>query len=135
MTILVVGATGLLGRATALALLKDGKRVRAMVRDRTRATDLAQAGAEIVDGDLTDPASLELACKEALRVFAAATPDFQFVTAAAGFGLLLRDSQYKGNLTYGAVLEMAQSAVGQDKDGYRAEFVELVRKAKELRNE
>jgi uncharacterized protein YbjT (DUF2867 family) len=72
MTILVVGATGLLGRATALALLKEGRRVRAMVRDRARAQDLAQAGAEIVDGDLTDPASLELACKGALRVFAAA---------------------------------------------------------------
>lgn len=72
MTILVVGATGLLGRATALALLKDGKRVRAMVRDRARAADLAQAGAEIVDGDLTDPASLERACKGAFRIFAAA---------------------------------------------------------------
>ena len=72
MTILVVGATGLLGRATALALLKDGKRVRAMVRDRARSADLAQAGAEIVDGDLTDPDSLERACKGALRVFAAA---------------------------------------------------------------
>jgi uncharacterized protein YbjT (DUF2867 family) len=72
MTILVVGATGLLGRATALALLKEGRRVRAMVRKRDRAQDLAQAGAELVDGDLTDPASLELACKGALRVFAAA---------------------------------------------------------------
>lgn len=72
MTILVVGATGLLGRATALALLKEGKRVRAMVRDRARAADLAHAGAEIVDGDLTDSASLEVACKGALRVFAAA---------------------------------------------------------------
>lgn len=72
MTILVVGATGLLGRATALALLKEGRRVRAMVRNRDRAQDLAQAGAELVDGDLTDPASLELACKGALRVFAAA---------------------------------------------------------------
>jgi len=72
MTILVVGATGLLGRATALSLLKDGKRVRAMVRDRARAADLSQAGAELVDGDLTDPASLELACKGAFRVFVAA---------------------------------------------------------------
>jgi uncharacterized protein YbjT (DUF2867 family) len=72
MTILVVGATGVLGRATTLALLKDGKRVRAMVRDRTRAADLSEAGAELVDGDLTDPASLERACDGALRVFAAA---------------------------------------------------------------
>lgn len=72
MTILVVGATGVLGRATTLALLKDGKRVRALVRDRARAADLAAAGAELVDGDLTDPASIERACDGALRVFTAA---------------------------------------------------------------
>ena len=69
------------------------------------------------------------------KAFAAASQDFQFATAAAGFGLLLLDSQFKGNLTFAAVLEVAQSAIGEDKDGYRAEFVELVRKAKELRHE
>ena len=67
--------------------------------------------------------------------FSAASQDFQFAAAVAGFGLLLRDSQYKGNLTYGAVMEVAQSAIGEDKPGYRAEFLELVRKAKELRRE
>lgn len=72
MTILIVGATGQLGRATALALLKEGQRVRALVRDRERAEDLVRAGAELVDGDLTDAASLERACKGALRVFACA---------------------------------------------------------------
>jgi Ca-activated chloride channel family protein len=69
------------------------------------------------------------------QAFSAASQDFQFAAAVAGFGLLLRDSQYKGNLTYGAVMEVAQSAVGEDKQGYRAEFVELVRKAKQLRQE
>jgi uncharacterized protein YbjT (DUF2867 family) len=72
LTILIVGATGLLGRATALALLKEGQRVRALVRDPARAADLQQAGAELVPGDLTDPGSLERACKGALRVFACA---------------------------------------------------------------
>jgi uncharacterized protein YbjT (DUF2867 family) len=71
-TILIVGATGLLGRATALALLKDGQRVRALVRAPERAADLQRAGAELVGGDLTDPGSLERACKGALRVFACA---------------------------------------------------------------
>jgi uncharacterized protein YbjT (DUF2867 family) len=71
-TILIVGATGQLGRATSLALLKEGQRVRALVRDRDRAADLARAGAELVDGDLADAGSLERACKGALRVFACA---------------------------------------------------------------
>ena len=70
--ILIVGATGLLGRATALNLLTKGHAVRALVRDRARADDLRRAGAEVVIGDLTDPRSLELACKGAERVFAAA---------------------------------------------------------------
>jgi len=72
LTILIVGATGLLGRATALALLKEGQRVRALVRDPARATDLQRAGAELMPGDLTDPGSLERACKGALRIFACA---------------------------------------------------------------
>ncbi len=70
--ILIVGATGLLGRATALPLLAQGHAVRVLVRDRTRAADLQRAGAEVFVGDLTDARSLELACKGAERVFACA---------------------------------------------------------------
>jgi NADH dehydrogenase len=75
-TILIVGATGLLGRATALALLEGGQRVRALVREPVRApkvvAELQRAGAELVPGDLTDAGSLERACKGVLRVFACA---------------------------------------------------------------
>ena len=46
--------------------------------------------------------------------------------AVAGFGMLLRDSEFKGDLTYASVLRMAQSAKGKDKFGYRSEFIELV---------
>ena len=70
--ILIVGATGLLGRATALPLLKQGHAVRALVRDRAKAAALQGAGAEIFVGDLTDARSLELACKGVERVFACA---------------------------------------------------------------
>jgi len=70
--ILIVGATGLLGRATALPLLKQGHAVRALVRDRAKGTELQRAGAEIFVGDLTDVRSLELACKGVERVFACA---------------------------------------------------------------
>ena len=70
--ILIVGATGLLGRATALPLLAQGHAVRALVRDRAKAADLQRAGAEIFIGDLTDARSLELACRGVDRVFACA---------------------------------------------------------------
>jgi Ca-activated chloride channel family protein len=50
--------------------------------------------------------------------------------------MLLRNSQYKGNATYAAVAEIAQSAAGDhDARGYRKEFVEMVKRAKELAGE
>lgn len=70
--ILIVGATGLLGRATALALLAQGHAVRALVRNPMHAVDLHRAGAALVQGDLTDVASLEEACKGIKTVFACA---------------------------------------------------------------
>ena len=50
MTILVTGATGHVGRPLVEALLKQGEKVRVLVRDKT----LASAGVEIVTGDLLD---------------------------------------------------------------------------------
>ncbi len=46
--------------------------------------------------------------------------------AVAGFGMLLRDSEYKGKLAYEDILSLARSAKGKDDFGYRAEFIELV---------
>lgn len=56
--------------------------------------------------------------------------DVRFSTAVAGFGQLLRGGTYTGGLTYEDVIEQAQASLGDDRFGYRAEFVELVRKAK-----
>jgi Ca-activated chloride channel family protein len=61
-----------------------------------------------------------------------ASDDVQFAAAVAGFGMLLRDSPHKGGLTYDAVLELASSAAGSDPQGYRREFLALVRKAQML---
>jgi Ca-activated chloride channel family protein len=52
--------------------------------------------------------------------------NFRFSAAVAGFGMLLRDSKFKGNLTYDAVLELAKASKGKDPEGYRAEFIRLV---------
>jgi len=47
--------------------------------------------------------------------------------------MLLRDSEFKGSGTLGAVLEWAQEGKGVDTSGYRAGFLELVRKAEALK--
>jgi Ca-activated chloride channel family protein len=69
------------------------------------------------------------------KAFSAASGDFQFASAVAGFGMLLRGSEHKGNLTYAAAIELAQGGLGRDEAGYRAEFIEMIRKAKQLRGE
>jgi uncharacterized protein YbjT (DUF2867 family) len=56
---LVTGATGFVGGKLARRLMDDGVEVRALVRDRGRASDLEEAGAELHEGDVTDPSTLE----------------------------------------------------------------------------
>ena len=58
--------------------------------------------------------------------------EFQFAAAVAGFGMLLRDSEHKGDWTFDAVQEVATAALGDDEYGFRKEFVELVAMAGSL---
>lgn len=60
------------------------------------------------------------------------TNNFRFAAAVAAYGMLLRNSAYKGTATYDGVLRLAQSALGKDKEGYRQEFITLVEKARDL---
>ena len=65
--------------------------------------------------------------------FAQAHPDLKFAAAVAEFGMILCESNYKGSGTLGAVLRWAQEGKGVDANGYRAGFIELVRKAQALK--
>lgn len=64
--------------------------------------------------------------------FADASADFKFASAVAGFAMLLRDSPHRGTVTFQRVLDWANDAASHDPGGYRAEFMELVRKAESL---
>jgi uncharacterized protein YbjT (DUF2867 family) len=70
--ILVVGATGALGRPVVRMLRERGVPVRALNRHPEQASDLAALGAETVAGDLTDADSLRRACSGVQRVLACA---------------------------------------------------------------
>jgi len=83
------------------------------------------------DGDKSE--LLERAVTDNGADFAKASGDFKFAAAVAEFGMVLRDSEHKGNGTLGAVLEWAQEGKGSDGNGYRAGFLELVRKAQALK--
>lgn len=61
--------------------------------------------------------------------------DFQFATAVAGFGMLLRQSPHCGSLTFDDVQVMARESAKGDDFGYRTEFLELIDEARQLRGE
>ena len=65
--------------------------------------------------------------------FANASADFRFAAAVAGFGMILRDSPYKGSANLDWVVATAASSRGVDKNGYRQEFIGLAQRASQIR--
>lgn len=61
-----------------------------------------------------------------------ASENLKFAASVVQFGLLLRDSRYKGSANIGSVLSLANSANGNDLNGYRGEFINLVGQARGL---
>jgi dihydroflavonol-4-reductase len=91
MNVLVTGATGFLGSHVARQLSAHGERVRVLARASSNRTALEGTGAEIVEGDLRNPASLEKAMAGVQRVF----------HVAADYRLWARnpDEIYESNVT------------------------------------
>ena len=65
--------------------------------------------------------------------YVAASDDFKFASAVAAYGMLLRDSPHRGSATFPGVIELAGEGLGEDRHGYRAQFLELARKAAQLK--
>jgi uncharacterized protein YbjT (DUF2867 family) len=71
----ISGATGNTGKVAAKQLLQAGKRVRALVRQVDKASELAALGAEVVAVDLADSAGLERALAGAQGFYLLSPPD------------------------------------------------------------
>ena len=52
--------------------------------------------------------------------------------AVAGFGMLLRHSKYARGLDYRSVIESAENSLGEDREGYRRECLQLMKLAEIL---
>ncbi len=76
------------------------------------------------DGEKSQLLEIPLADKNI--AIANASENFKFSAAVAEFGMLLRDSEFKGQSSYEDVLKLAQKGKGQDRYGYRTEFIKLV---------
>ena len=83
------------------------------------------------DGDTSSKLEFPLTADELKRNDP--SRDFRFASAVAGFGMLLRESDQRGSISYDQVITLAESALGDDRLGYRAEFVKLVRNAQAMK--
>jgi Ca-activated chloride channel family protein len=75
---------------------------------------------------------LTLHVEDGNRAFAQASGDFQFASAVAAFGMLPRNSPFRGDADYDTVKEIARAASTVDRHGYRSEFLEMVDAARKL---
>ncbi len=77
---------------------------------------------------------LEFPVTDSGKSYSKTSTDFKFAAAVASFGMVLRESEFKGNSSFGQILELAGESKGHDESGYRSEFIELVKKARSLSN-
>ena len=69
-----------------------------------------------------------------LRAQASETSDdFRFAAAGSYFGHILRESKFRGSYSVDQIISLAEAAGGADANGYRREFIELVRNFAALR--
>lgn len=82
----------------------------------------------------TDTTSILLTTpvKKSMKRVAGASRNLRFASAVAMFGMILRESKFRGNSNYDRVLSIAEESKGMDKQGYNAEFVKLVEACKLL---
>ncbi len=75
---------------------------------------------------------LETPVRDAGRRLDQTSPDFRFAAGVAAFGMLLRQSPYRGAADWAMVDQLAEQGQGRDADGYRQGFRDLVRLARRL---
>jgi Ca-activated chloride channel homolog len=70
--------------------------------------------------------------RDMLADIAQAPEDYRFAAAVAAFGQMLRGGKYTGDMSYEDIAELARNARGNDRFGYRGEFIQLVSLAQSL---
>lgn len=58
--------------------------------------------------------------------------NFRFAAAVAEFGMLLRNSEFKQSSSYNNAWQMAKESLGKDEEGYRSEFLKLLKNAQSI---
>jgi Ca-activated chloride channel family protein len=119
----------------------DGSRYKAD-HDKAAASDLADSTVpanelltlklrwKAPEGDVSTKREFPLT--DAGTTLEKSSKDFRWAAAVAEFGMILRDSPYKGQANWASVRELAIQGQGKDADGHRIEFLDLIGKAEAL---
>lgn len=75
---------------------------------------------------------IEKSLQNSFKKFNELSENFIWSASVASFGMILRDSKYKESATYEKVLNWSQASKGKDENGYRSEFIQLVKLASDL---
>ena len=84
------------------------------------------------EGNVSKLLEWPLQRKEIQTDIARTSETFRFAAAVAGFGQLLKGGKYTTDFGYGNVAQLARGAKGDDRFGYRDEFLALVKTAESL---
>jgi Ca-activated chloride channel family protein len=84
------------------------------------------------DPDGAESKLIEKPLANTYKPIGSSSNNFRWSAAVAEFGMLLRDSKFKGDADYGHVVTLASGAKGTDVEGYRAEFIDLVNSCMKL---
>ena len=98
----------------------------------TNSTDLATVKLRYKEPDGDKSKLLEKTVRNNKININKASENLRFASAVAGFGMLLSDSEFKQNIDYNKILQQAKNAIGKDEEGYRYEFIQLVKKAESI---
>ena len=82
------------------------------------------------DGDISK--LIEHPVMDIAPSLAATSSNFRFAAAVAEFSMLLRDSEFKQSASYNKAWELAKDALGKDEEGYRTEFLQLLKNAQSI---
>ncbi len=104
----------------------------AQVSSNANSKELLTIKVRYKDPDASDSKLLSVWVADGGATIESASNNFKFSSAVAGFGMLLRDSKYKGDARYAGVAQLARAAAAADAHGYRAEFIQLVERAQTL---
>jgi len=101
-------------------------------KDKARSATLATVKLRYKRPDSNTSQLLNRSIANRVVPFATASQDMRFATTVAGFGLLLRRSKYRGDLTWATLQSMAEDAVKDHPSALRHEFVTLIGMASTL---